>query len=299
MTTRRNIVKIDEEKCDGCGLCVPACAEGALQVIDGKARLVSETYCDGLGACLGECPRGAITIEEREAEEFDIEATRRHLAADSALVGESLLEDPPWRVPSQREPLVGEGLAPSHREPTRDSPTLPGESEGETADRGCPGAASRVLPRSHTGTSGAPETAAHVPSALGNWPVQLRLVPVRAPYFDGSTLLITADCVPFAFSEFHGRFLAEKTLLIGCPKLDEAELYRRKLAQIFLQNDIHKVEVVYMEVPCCYGLVHLVQQALKESGKDIPLALTKISIKGEVLESPSVQDDADEGRRSA
>jgi len=137
------------------------------------------------------------------------------------------------------------------------------------------------------------------PSRLGNWPVQLRLAPVRAPYFDGSKLLIAADCVPFAFSDFHMQFLAGKTLLIGCPKLDDADLYRRKLAQMLLQNDIRKVELVYMEVPCCYGLVHLVQQALKDSGKDIPLALTKISIKGDILEATKAQDARDEGRKSA
>jgi NAD-dependent dihydropyrimidine dehydrogenase PreA subunit len=285
MTIRRNIVKIDEEKCDGCGVCVPACAEGALQVIDGKARLVSETYCDGLGACLGECPQGAITVEEREAEEFDLEAVHHHVAADCALVGQGLVEDSPRRVPSQREP-------------TRGSPTLPLENEGRTADKGCPGAASRLLTREQETKVAESERSAVPASVLGNWPVQLRLVPVRAPYFDGSTLLITADCVPFAFSDFHRRFLSEKTLLIGCPKLDDTELYHRKLAQIFLQNDIREVEVVYMEVPCCYGLVHLVQQALKESGRDIPLALTKISIKGEIIESTKLQDDMEEGRRS-
>jgi len=278
MTIRRNIVKIDEEKCDGCGVCVPACAEGALQVIDGKARLVSETYCDGLGACLGECPQGAITIEERDAEEFDLEAAHRHVAADRA--------------------LVGEGLVPSQREPTRGSPTLPLENEGRTADKGCPGAASRLLTREQETKVAESERSAVPASVLGNWPVQLRLVPVRAPYFDGSTLLIAADCVPFAFSDFHGRFLADNTLVIGCPKLDDAELYRHKLAQIFLQNDVREVEVVYMEVPCCYGLVHLVQQALRESGKDIPLSLNKISINGEILEATKVQDNLDGGRRS-
>jgi len=279
MLTRRKIVKIDEEKCDGCGQCVPACAEGALQIVDGKARLVSEVYCDGLGACLGECPRGALTIEEREVEEFDEEAAHRHVGADST--------------------LVGEGLVPSQREPTRGSPTLPGQSERETADRGCAGAASRVLTRLHESKVAESERSALPTSALGNWPVQLRLVPVRAPYFEGSGLLIAADCVPFSFADFHRRFLVGRTLLVGCPKLDDADLYRRKLAQIFLQNDIRAVEVVYMEVPCCYGLVHLVQQALKDSGKNIPLALTKIGIKGEILETRRDQDGTDDGRKSA
>jgi hypothetical protein len=131
---------------------------------------------------------------------------------------------------------------------------------------------------------------------LVNWPVQLRLVPVQAPYFDGARLLIAADCTPFAFADFHGRFLAGRTLVVGCPKLDDVDLYRKKLAQIFLQNDIREVEVVYMQVPCCYGLVHLVQGALQDSGKDIPLALTKIGVKGDILERNAVQDDGEQAR---
>jgi len=237
----RKIIKIDEEKCDGCGECVPACAEGALEIVDGKARLVSEVYCDGLGACLGECPQGAITIEEREAEEFDLEAAERHLAQ------------------REEKPAVAEGSA------------------------GCPGAASRMLDRGKVEpVTGSEETA---PSQLGNWPVQLKLVPVRAPYFDGGKLLIAADCTAFAFGDFHRRLLAGTTLLVGCPKLDDTDLYRRKLAQIFIQNDVSEIELVYMEVPCCHGLVSLVQRAIEDSQKTIPLALTKIGVKGDVLET--------------
>ena len=273
--TRRTIVKIDEEKCDGCGACVIACAEGALQVIDGKARLISETYCDGLGACLGECPRGAISIEEREAEQFDLEAAHRHVVADCALVEEGLVEDPPRRPPS------------------------PGQHRTETAHSACPGAAAQVLPQPRERAADDPGRAVQVPSFLANWPVQLRLAPVRAPYFDGSVLLVAADCVPFAFRAFHEHFLAGRTLLIGCSKLDDADLYRRKLAQILLQNDIREVEVAYMEVPCCYGLVHLVQQALRECGKNIPLTLTKVSITGDILETTKLAHDMNEGRKSA
>ena len=244
---RRKIFKIDEEKCDGCGNCVPACAEGALEIVDGKARLVSEVYCDGLGACLGECPQGAITIEEREAEDFDLEAAERHLA--------------------QREEKAAEA------EPFK----------------GCPDAASRLLYHGQGEAVSESEETARTPSQLGNWPVQLRLVPVRAPYFDGGKLLIAADCTAFAFGDFHRRFLAERPLLVGCPKLDDADLFRRKLAQIFIQNDVREVETVHMEVPCCHGLVHLVQHAIKDSEKRIPLTLTKIGIKGNILETSEAQ----------
>jgi len=260
----RKIVKIDEEKCDGCGQCVPACAEGALEIIDGKARLVSEVYCDGLGDCLGECPQEAITIEERQADEFDLEATERHL--------------------TQR----GE----------KEAPAVP-ETSAEADDppfAGCPGAAARLLRNDTAVAAPDAETTARGPSMLINWPVQLRLVPVQAPYFDGARLLIAADCTPFAFADFHGRFLAGRTLVVGCPKLDDVDLYRKKLAQIFLQNDIREVEVAYMQVPCCYGLVHLVQGAVQDSGKDIPLCLTKIGVKGDILESCRVQGDGEQAR---
>ncbi len=225
----RKVVKIDEEKCDGCGQCVPACAEGALEIIDGKARLVSEVYCDGLGDCLGECPQEAITIEEREADKFDLEATERHLA--------------------QRK---------EKEEPARTGAS----ADADEPFAGCPGAAARLLRNDTAAAAADAETTAREPSMLINWPVQLRLAPVKAPYFDGARLLIAADCAPFAFADFHGKFLAGRTLVVGCPKLDDVDLYRKKLAQIFLQNDIREVEVVYMQVPCCYGLVHLVQGAL-------------------------------------
>lgn len=232
----RKIVRIDEEKCDGCGQCAGACAEGAIEILDGKARLVSDTYCDGLGACLGECPRDAITIEEREAPEFDVAAAEEHVARRKA---------------------------------------------GE-----CPGASPQSITRCElVDLEGEPGEGSGVPSRLANWPVQMKLVPVKAPYFDKAHLLIAADCVPFAFADFHGRFLRDRTLLIGCPKLDSFEFYRKKLAQIFIQNDIKAIDVAYMEVPCCFGLVHLVHESLKESGKDIPLKLVKVGIKGDILET--------------
>jgi Pyruvate/2-oxoacid:ferredoxin oxidoreductase delta subunit len=258
MTQLRKIIQIDEEKCDGCGQCATACVEGAIQIVDGKARLVSETYCDGLGACIGECPRGAITIEEREAAEFDAEAVKRHLAVCSP--------EPP------------KGKAPSPIAAAKTPLPLNGHV--------CPGTFAQVLRADRTAARSAGDPQSETsPSALGNWPVQIRLVPVQAPYFAGAHLLIAADCVPFALADFHRRLLAGKTLLIGCPKLDDAQFYRQKLAEIFRQNDIRSVEVAYMEVPCCFGLVQIIRFALADAGKPIPLILTKIGIRGTVCET--------------
>lgn len=261
MVTRRKIIKIDEEKCDGCGLCVPACAEGAIQIIDGKARLVSEVYCDGLGDCLGECPQDAINIEEREAEEFDPEAVQRHLADRTG-------------------------------DRTTDKTQPPAKPDSHTCK--CPGAISQALhpgrPAPSSDTDAAKTETGAISSLLGNWPVQIHLVPVRAPYFQGSRLLIAADCVPFAFADFHRKFLDGRILLIGCPKLDDVDLYRSKLARIFLENDIQAVDVLYMEVPCCSGLVHLVHQALDESGRKIPVTIIKVGIRGDICETTNLQD---------
>lgn len=239
----RKVVKIDEELCDGCGDCVPACEEGAIQVVDGKARLVSDVYCDGLGACLGECPQDAISIEEREAEDFDQVAVERHL--------EKLGSGPP-----------------AHAHP----PAL---------ECGCPGSASRSLePAPVPGKEGAAADAE--PSMLRNWPVQIKLVPVKAPYLQGADLLIAADCVPFAYRGFHARFLAGKTLLVGCPKLDDAEVYVEKLARLFIHNDVRSVEIAIMEVPCCMGLEHIVGRAVQASGKSVPVTLSVIGVRGEI-----------------
>ncbi len=249
MPVPRKIVKIDEEKCNGCGQCVPACAEGAIQVIDGKARLISDIYCDGLGACLGECPQGAISIEEREAPEFDEEAARAHV---------------------------------KRQQRTSDAVGCPAA--------GCPGAASQKIQRPASEASYGEGAGGFAPSSrLGNWPVQLSLVPVKAPYFEGAELVISADCVPFAHADFHRKFLGEKVLIIGCPKLDDAGEYRRKLAEILRRNDIKSVQVVHMEVPCCFGLRHLVNLALADSGKDIPVKPIEIGIRGNVKDEDAVR----------
>lgn len=235
---KRKIVKIDEEKCNGCGVCVPACAEGAIKIIDGKARLVEDVLCDGLGACLGECPQGAITVEEREAAEFDAREVEKRQKTEET---EAKMEPAPFVCPGKA--VKSFKAAPAEPE---------ADGNGSTA------------------------------SQLTNWPVQLHLVPVTAPYFAGSDLVIAADCVPFAMADFHRKVLPEKVLLIGCPKLDDSQLYEEKLTEIFRINDIRSVNVVHMEVPCCFGLVQLVLKALEGSGKSIPARSTKIGIRGEI-----------------
>jgi Pyruvate/2-oxoacid:ferredoxin oxidoreductase delta subunit len=236
----RSIVKIDEEKCTGCGLCVPACAEGAIKIIDGKAKLISDKYCDGLGACLGECPVGAITIEERETEEFDKEAVKEQIKREQ---------------------------------------TVPAVHHSHSVNHPCPSAKATYFERNLTEKEvvTVPEKNA---SMLSQWPVQLTLVPPTAPLFENADLLIAADCVPFAYANFHSDFLRGKILVIGCPKLDNAGFYKKKLTEMFKQSNIRSVTLVNMEVPCCFGLYHLIKEALDSSRKNIPLKQEIISIKG-------------------
>lgn len=231
----RNIVKIDERKCDGCGLCVPACSEGAIRIVDGKARLVADNLCDGLGACLGDCPRGAITLEKRDAGSFDHQAVDRPVAAAS-------------------HPPQGHGDCPSSR------PMSLVHKAAKTDDSENP------APRQ---------------SLLGNWPVQLSLVPPAAPFLENADLLLVADCAPFAYADFHRDLLSGRTLLIGCPKLDDGKAYREKMTAILRQKGVRSLTVVHMEVPCCSGLIALARQALAESGKEIPFQTVSIGIKGD------------------
>jgi ferredoxin len=256
MTTKvlRKIVEIDEEKCDGCGACVPSCAEGALQIVDGKARLISDVYCDGLGACLGECPREAIIIAEREADEFDEDAVEVHLHK---------MEHP------------GEELACGCASSTVE------QFERPEMPCGCPSAAVRNFAdqrRAEAGPGAAPQ-----PSTLGHWPVQLTLVPPRAPFLDGADVLLAAHCVPFAYAGFHQDFLKDHALLIACPKLDDFRAHLIKLTEVLRQSDVKSLTVVHMEVPCCSGLVQMARQAIQASGKDIPLEEVMIGVRGDRL----------------
>jgi Fe-S-cluster-containing hydrogenase component 2 len=237
----RNIVRIDEEKCTGCGLCIIACAEGALQIVNGKAKLVSEKYCDGLGACLGECPVGAITIETREAEEFDEEAVEEHLKRKQSV------------------------------------PTV---HHTHTVLQSCPSTQVMHFERNLTEKETV-NIQEKRESMLSQWPVQLTLLPPNAPFFENADLLIAADCVPFAYANFHNDFLRGRTLVVGCPKLDDAEFYKKKLTEIFKRSNIRSATVVNMEVPCCFSLYRLVKEALDSSGKNIPLKQEIISIKGD------------------
>ena len=244
----RSIVHIDEDKCNGCGLCVPSCAEGAIKIIDGKARLISDKYCDGLGACLGTCPQGAITIIEREAEDFDEEAVKEYLHAS-----ENSAEDSPYT--------------------------------GHSHTFSCPGSRPIDLRETEKSTSAceAGDVSISIKSQLRQWPVQLMLVPVQAPYFENADLLISADCVSVAYPNYHLVMLKGKTVVIGCPKLDDGNYYVEKLSAILKNNNIKSITVAHMEVPCCYGMVKIAEEALRRSGKNIPLKTIEVSLEGEIM----------------
>ena len=229
----RKIITINEEKCNGCGLCADACHEGAIGMVDGKARLLREDYCDGLGDCLPACPVGAISFEEREAPAYD---------ADAVVAAKSAKEQP---VPC-----------------------------------GCPGTNAKQFQREQKTSSGS-ETLS-VDSQLAQWPVQIKLMPVTAPYFQNADLLIAADCAAYAYGNFHKHFIRKRITLIGCPKLDEID-YSEKLTAIIRENEIKSVTIVRMEVPCCGGLEHAAKEALRASGKFIPWQVVTISTDGRIL----------------
>ena len=248
MKVIRKIIQIDEELCDGCGQCVPSCAEGSLQIIDGKARVISDTLCDGLGACLGECPQGALTIVEREAEEFDEVAVEKFLAEKE-------------KQPAPNQPFP-------------------------TAGGGCPSANVKMFaPAEKVKAAGAAtgvEPAAEQ-SELTHWPVQIRLVPANAPFLKGADLLILADCGAVAFPTLHRDFLKGRVVLMGCPKFDDAEMYVERFADIFRTAGIRRITTVFMEVPCCSALPMIVKKGMEASGVEIPTEEVVIGVRGKVL----------------
>ena len=303
---KRKIIRIDETKCTGCGQCIPDCPEGALQLIDGKARLVSDLFCDGLGACTGTCPEGAISVIEREAEPYDeaavmetivrqglpvIRAHLEHLAGHGQVslynqAIEYLIEHglpipdhtPPDRTghgkPSGHEPEPGgEARTPAC------GPDHPGHT-GSHPFAGCPGAAARSIPRpGHP----RPSSGSMVASELRQWPVQLSLLNPGALYFENADLLISADCAPFAYGGFHEDMLKGRILVIFCPKLDpDIDGYIEKLAEIFRRHTIRSIMVAHMEVPCCSGVRYVVDKALQKAGKAIPVKETTITIDGKL-----------------
>jgi NAD-dependent dihydropyrimidine dehydrogenase PreA subunit len=244
----RDIIRIDETKCDGCGLCVPACDEGAIQIIAGKARVVSEVYCDGLGACLGHCPRGAISIETREAAEFDPQAVEQHLAEQARL---------PISVQSTRGCLGTAPIRPGNSGPSSVRTTAQSDEIAQSSDGG--------------------------KSMLVNWPVQLQLVQPEAPFLRESDLLIVADCVPFACADFHRKFLNGSPVVIGCPKLDQTQPYINKLADILRTAELQSITVVRMEVPCCGGLEQIIEAAKAKAAVEVDVKRVVVSRCGEML----------------
>jgi len=232
----RKIVHIDEEKCNGCGLCIPNCAEGALKIIDGKAKLVKESLCDGLGACIGHCPQGAITIIEREADEFDEKAVQEHLSR------------------MEKE---------NHEKNQK-----PAHHNVHHYMGGCPGSMMRQINR--------------------QWPVQLALVSPSAPYLYRSDLLIAADCTAYTYGNFHNDFIKDRSVVVGCPKLDDNNYYIQKLTEIIKNNDLKSITVVKMEVPCCSGISMAAKVARDRAGVKIPIKIVTIGIDGEILDSSNV-----------
>ncbi len=246
----RKIIQIDEEKCNGCGACAAACHEGAIGMVDGKAKLLRDDYCDGLGDCLPACPAGAITFVEREAAEYDEQAVLAAKAAKTAKAAKAPMDTPHTGCPGHQ----------LHR------------FQRETGSPSAPAAPAAAAPHMSGMTS-----------QLGQWPCQIKLVPVNAPYFQGAKLLLAADCTAFAYANLHSEFMRGKITLIGCPKLDSVD-YSEKLTEIIRNNDIQSVTVIRMEVPCCGGLENAAKKALQDSGKFIPWQVVTISVDGKLLD---------------
>ena len=270
----REIVEIDEALCDGCGDCVPSCAEGAIRIVDGKARLLGDELCDGLGACLGECPQGAIRVVQRDAVAFDEVAVARHLGHVPRV---SLHVVPPPAATPPRRPFAV---------------VQPAE---EPSGGGCPGARSRDIrpvrpapgPGAGTGPAAARGSGAGTDEApasqLSHWPVQLGLVNPRAPWLAGADLLLAADCVPFAYAGFHQDLLAGRRVVVGCPKLDDAQAHVEKLAAILRESRPASLTVALMEVPCCGGIARAAREAARLSGVTVPITEVVIGVEGNRL----------------
>ncbi len=279
---KRRIIEIDQEKCNGCGACADACHEGAIAMVDGKAMLMRDDYCDGLGDCLPACPAEAITFVEREAAAYDEKAVMENKKRKQQ---EGVTQG--FGCPSSRPSSIGhaEGGCPSSR------PSSIGHAEGgcpssrpssiEHAEGGCP--SSRPSSIGHAQGGCLEPVYTEAVSRLAQWPVQIKLAPINAPYFNGAKLLIAADCTAYAYAAFHERFMRNHITLVGCPKLDDVD-YSEKLTEIIRENDIKSVTLVRMEVPCCGGLEYAAKTALQQSGKFIPWQVVTISIDGRILD---------------
>ena len=285
---KRTIIKIDDELCNGCEACVQGCHEGALQMIDGKARLVSELFCDGLGACIGECPVGAITLEEREAEPYDEVATLQRMIpkGENTIIAhlKHLKEHGEFEYLKQAVSYLKMNQIPVNFSVVHNSPTK------EHHGGGCPGSREVSFSTPKPVASGFKmvtpiESASPMSSQLRQWPVQLHLLNPQAAYFKGADVVLAADCVPFSFPDFHNKFLVGKSLAIACPKLDSnKESYVEKLKSMIIDSKINTLNVVIMEVPCCGGLLSLATKAVNEAGRKIPVKLSVVGIKGDILQ---------------
>ncbi|MBM3307715.1 MAG: 4Fe-4S binding protein [Candidatus Eisenbacteria bacterium] len=281
---KRSIITIDESKCTGCGLCIPGCPEGALQIIDGKARLVSDLMCDGLGACIGTCPEGAITIEEREAEPYD-----------ERKVMEGIVRQGPGTIRAHLAHLKDHGqteylnqAVAFLREKGIAVPTAPSQPAACAPASGCPGSRSQSFgprPAARGGPAGNERGAGgQQPSELSHWPVQMHLINPAAPHFQGADLVLAADCVAYALGDFHRSYLRGKTLAIACPKLDERqEVYLEKLKTLIEEAKINTLTVTIMEVPCCRGLVALARAAAAQASRKVPVKVVVVGVRGDVL----------------
>ena len=272
----RRVIHIDQEKCNGCGICANACHEGAIGIVEGKAQLLRDDYCDGLGDCLPTCPTGAITFVEREAAAYDEAAVKAHMERRKQ-------EQAATQASDTHSSAVQEASASTGCPGSRARQIVHEEAPVFT---GCPGSRSQQISHVEEAEQAAQNEAAapcSMQSQLTNWPVQIKLAPVRAPYFDQARLLIAADCTAYAYANFHQEFLKGKVALIGCPKLDDVD-YSEKLTEIIRNNDIQSVTIVRMEVPCCGGLQHAAMTALQNSGKFIPWQVVTISIDGKILD---------------
>jgi len=270
----RKIIEINEDKCDGCEECIISCPEGAIQMVNGKAKLVKDFYCDGLGACIGNCPQGAITVTEREAEAYDEKATMMNVMQQGEAVIQQhldhLREHKEFELLKEAEQVLAE-----HKS---QKPSL--EVAEEKSACGCPGSQSMAFDQVPKMTT----DKVNEVSALTHWPIQMHLIAPHAPHFKYSNLLLAADCVPFSMANFHQKYLNDKTLAIACPKLDQnQQVYLDKLVSLIDDSEIQSLSVMVMQVPCCSGLVNLAQTALQQSKRDIPVNVTIVGIRGEIL----------------
>ena len=282
---RRKVIRIDEGKCNGCGLCIPNCSEGALEIRDGKARLMSEVVCDGLGACLGECPEGAISIEYREAEAYD----------ETVVIANLLNREDQSALDAHLEHLQEHGETELLRQATqylknrgrRDIAANKASAAPSAVFAGCPGSRSASF-KAKTKDNCSDDPGRHA-SELTHWPIQMHLIQPLAPHFRGSNLLLAADCVAHAYADFHRDFLKGKTLVIACPKLDDGQdVYLEKLIALIDEAEIQSITVAVMEVPCCSGLLRMVQAAVNQSSRKIPIEFSVVGIQGRILEEETV-----------